>query len=135
MVKQQKPSFYGCEDDRKLSCPSWVAKAGSTPAISTHAPVAQLVEHVTLNHGVQGSSPCRCTVLPTSFPSLSRPPTGRAFLLLYIVYRIQRPAAPSCTYKYFFKIILDNFKNIDYNIYEPRERKGDLNGKDDQDRN
>ena len=26
-----------------------------------HAPVAQLVEHLTLNQGVQGSSPCGCT--------------------------------------------------------------------------
>ena len=25
------------------------------------APVAQLVEHLTLNQGVQGSSPCGCT--------------------------------------------------------------------------
>ena len=27
----------------------------------TDAPVAQLVEHLTLNQGVQGSSPCGCT--------------------------------------------------------------------------
>ena len=27
------------------------------------APVAQLVEHLTLNQGVQGSSPCGCTKL------------------------------------------------------------------------
>ena len=26
-----------------------------------NAPVAQLVEHLTLNQGVQGSSPCVCT--------------------------------------------------------------------------
>ena len=26
-----------------------------------NAPVAQLVEHLTLNQGVQGSSPCGCT--------------------------------------------------------------------------
>ena len=26
-----------------------------------HAPVAQLVEHLTLNQGVQGSNPCGCT--------------------------------------------------------------------------
>ena len=26
-----------------------------------HAPLAQLVEHLTLNQGVQGSSPWRCT--------------------------------------------------------------------------
>ena len=27
----------------------------------TDAPVAQLVEHLTLNQGVQGSNPCGCT--------------------------------------------------------------------------
>ena len=27
------------------------------------APVAQLVEHLTLNQGVQGSSPCGCTLI------------------------------------------------------------------------
>ena len=27
------------------------------------APVAQLVEHLTLNQGVQGSSPCGCTFI------------------------------------------------------------------------
>ena len=27
-----------------------------------HAPLAQLVEHLTLNQGVQGSSPWRCTL-------------------------------------------------------------------------
>ena len=26
-----------------------------------HVPVAQLVEHLTLNQGVQGSNPCGCT--------------------------------------------------------------------------
>ena len=30
-------------------------------AIKSDAPVAQLVEHLTLNQGVQGSSPCGCT--------------------------------------------------------------------------
>ena len=29
-----------------------------------HAPVAQLVEHLTLNQGVQGSNPCGCTRCP-----------------------------------------------------------------------
>ena len=29
-----------------------------------HAPVAQLVEHLTLNQGVQGSNPCGCTKSP-----------------------------------------------------------------------
>ena len=28
---------------------------------NSDAPVAQLVEHLTLNQGVQGSSPCGCT--------------------------------------------------------------------------
>ena len=31
------------------------------PQIRNDAPVAQLVEHLTLNQGVQGSSPCGCT--------------------------------------------------------------------------
>ena len=31
------------------------------PANEKDAPVAQLVEHLTLNQGVQGSSPCGCT--------------------------------------------------------------------------
>ena len=31
------------------------------PAKEKDAPVAQLVEHLTLNQGVQGSSPCGCT--------------------------------------------------------------------------
>ena len=31
------------------------------PAKRKDAPVAQLVEHLTLNQGVQGSSPCGCT--------------------------------------------------------------------------
>ena len=31
------------------------------PAKQKDAPVAQLVEHLTLNQGVQGSSPCGCT--------------------------------------------------------------------------
>ena len=31
------------------------------PAKAKDAPVAQLVEHLTLNQGVQGSSPCGCT--------------------------------------------------------------------------
>ena len=29
--------------------------------MQANAPVAQLVEHLTLNQGVQGSSPCGCT--------------------------------------------------------------------------
>ena len=29
--------------------------------LNEKAPVAQLVEHLTLNQGVQGSSPCGCT--------------------------------------------------------------------------
>ena len=38
----------------------------NTPYLCTRnsendAPVAQLVEHLTLNQGVQGSSPCGCT--------------------------------------------------------------------------
>ena len=38
---------------------------GSSPCGKTFcfAPVAQLVEHLTLNQGVQGSSPCGCTSL------------------------------------------------------------------------
>ena len=31
------------------------------PLKKNDAPVAQLVEHLTLNQGVQGSSPCGCT--------------------------------------------------------------------------
>ena len=31
------------------------------PLRKRDAPVAQLVEHLTLNQGVQGSSPCGCT--------------------------------------------------------------------------
>ena len=31
------------------------------------APVAQLVEHLTLNQGVQGSSPCGCTIIKGRF--------------------------------------------------------------------
>ena len=31
------------------------------PAFEKNAPVAQLVEHLTLNQGVQGSNPCGCT--------------------------------------------------------------------------
>ena len=31
------------------------------PLRKKDAPVAQLVEHLTLNQGVQGSSPCGCT--------------------------------------------------------------------------
>ena len=40
-----------------------VSKKGCTfaPAFKKHAPVAQLVEHLTLNQGVQGSNPCGCT--------------------------------------------------------------------------
>ena len=34
---------------------------GSSPCGYDDAPVAQLVEHLTLNQGVQGSSPCGCT--------------------------------------------------------------------------
>ena len=33
------------------------------PQNEKDAPVAQLVEHLTLNQGVQGSSPCGCTPL------------------------------------------------------------------------
>ena len=33
------------------------------PAKPRDAPVAQLVEHLTLNQGVQGSSPCGCTII------------------------------------------------------------------------
>ena len=32
------------------------------PLKKNDAPVAQLVEHLTLNQGVQGSSPCGCTI-------------------------------------------------------------------------
>ena len=32
-----------------------------TRKTTNDAPVAQLVEHLTLNQGVQGSSPCGCT--------------------------------------------------------------------------
>ena len=37
------------------------------PAKQKDAPVAQLVEHLTLNQGVQGSSPCGCTLFLQSF--------------------------------------------------------------------
>ena len=40
-----------------------------------NAPVAQLVEHLTLNQGVQGSNPCGCTkrqVKPVSFLFVAR---------------------------------------------------------------
>ena len=37
------------------------------------APVAQLVEHLTLNQGVQGSSPCGCTTLKTISNNKSAP--------------------------------------------------------------
>ena len=33
-----------------------------TRKTKSDAPVAQLVEHLTLNQGVQGSSPCGCTL-------------------------------------------------------------------------
>ena len=40
----------------------------SAPAKQKDAPVAQLVEHLTLNQGVQGSSPCGCTNKEASGP-------------------------------------------------------------------
>ena len=40
------------------------------------APVAQLVEHLTLNQGVQGSNPCGCTKKEDE----KRPQLGRKFL-------------------------------------------------------
>ena len=36
-------------------------KKGCTFAVANDASVAQLVEHLTLNQGVQGSTPCRRT--------------------------------------------------------------------------
>ena len=38
------------------------------PLKKKDAPVAQLVEHLTLNQGVQGSSPCGCTKEEASGP-------------------------------------------------------------------
>ena len=35
--------------------------AEKSDEMTSHAPLAQLVEHLTLNQGVQGSSPWRCT--------------------------------------------------------------------------
>ena len=43
--------------------------------------VAQLVEHMTLNHGVQGSIPCGPTVPRQDF----QPPGGGLFLCLVII--------------------------------------------------
>ena len=49
------------------------------------APLAQLVEHLTLNQGVQGSSPWRCT-LSTVFGVLA---SGAVlFLCLKIVFAV-----------------------------------------------
>ena len=38
------------------------------PAFKKNAPVAQLVEHLTLNQGVQGSNPCGCTLRKRNLP-------------------------------------------------------------------
>ncbi len=48
----------------------------NTPYLCTRktkddAPVAQLVEHLTLNQGVQGSSPCGCTKQEVDIKSTS----------------------------------------------------------------
>ena len=42
------------------------------PAKQKDAPVAQLVEHLTLNQGVQGSSPCGCTKKEANPPFFMR---------------------------------------------------------------
>ena len=52
------------------------------PAKTKNAPVAQLVEHLTLNQGVQGSSPCGCTNITKQQDALSR---ERKRVLLYYV--------------------------------------------------
>ena len=39
-------------------------KKGCTFAVANDASVAQLVEHLTLNQGVQGSTPCGSTEKP-----------------------------------------------------------------------
>ena len=52
-----------------------VSKKGCTfaPAFEKHAPVAQLVEHLTLNQGVQGSNPCGFGKKHTVIRSLKAP--------------------------------------------------------------
>lgn len=51
--------MFGGYEKRQYLC-----TRNSEIAFLTHknvAPVAQLVEHLTLNQGVQGSNPCGCT--------------------------------------------------------------------------
>lgn len=49
---------------------------GSSPVrVATFVPLTQLVEYMTFNHGVKGSSPLRCTICDSS--SVGRvPPVG-----------------------------------------------------------
>ena len=43
----------------RLRCPQ--GRAGSSPALRTHASLAQMAEHLTFNQGAMGSSPIRRT--------------------------------------------------------------------------
>ena len=45
----------------KRGCLVYYSQAAFEEPLVTYAPLAQLVEHLTLNQGVQGSSPWRCT--------------------------------------------------------------------------
>ena len=53
------------------------------------APIAQLVEHLTLNQGVQGSNPCWCTIE-------KQIPFGICFSMLIIKNRGENPKGRDC---------------------------------------
>ena len=66
MPTSPRKAFFGKKFRKYLV----VSKKGRTfaPAFEKHAPVAQLVEHLTLNQGVQGSNPCGCTKRKRNLP-------------------------------------------------------------------
>ncbi len=54
---------YLCTRNSEFATPHSTFRSEKSAVLNNKndAPVAQLVEHLTLNQGVQGSSPCGCT--------------------------------------------------------------------------
>ena len=89
---------YLCTRNSEFATPHSTFRSEKSAVLNNKndAPVAQLVEHLTLNQGVQGSSPCGCTkerFSPLLLIRVSRvrAPAGvqkRGFHLSFLLYVI-----------------------------------------------